>query len=221
MPPCVHYCTAPISLAVHSQNRELAALRERLTTLGYQDGVEDGVQKAVQEGFDQGYAAGAVAGWNAGLLYGGAAAAAAALAASHERLAEVGGEGMTFPDKADVTARTGDEPKKLSAGLAVDSRTSVEGGGGDSAATTTLPGATFTLWSHEQLVESDGKKAVGVVKGLQGLVEELKRASLSGPDGPGAPDRADVLRRLRLAGPAGAAVADGLDKRSPTGGGHC
>lgn len=199
----------------HTLSRELAALRERLTTLGYQDGVDDGVQEAVQEGFDKGYAAGAAAGWDAGLLYGGAAAARSALAASRERSAGVGAEGTTLLDnKAVVNTTTEDEPNKPSAGLAADSSsTSGEGGGGgDGAAATTLPGATSTLSSQSgRLLGSDGKEVVGVEGDLQGLVEELRRASLLGPDGPGAPDKADVLRRLRLAGPAGVAVADGLD----------
>lgn len=173
--------------------------------------MDDGVQEAVQEGFDQGYAAGAAAGWDAGLLYGSAAAAGAALAASHERPAGVGAEGTTHLDKATVNATI----EGSSAGLTADSSTSVDGDRAESSVAATLPGTTSTLSSQSgRLLGSDGKKFVGVVEDLQGLVEELKRASLLGPDGPGAPDRANALRRLRLAGPAGAAVADGLDENS-------
>lgn len=198
----------------HTFSRELAALRERLTTLGYQDGVDDGVQEAVQEGFDKGYAAAAAAGWDVGLLYGGAAAAGAAIAASRGRSAEVGAEGTTVVvEKAVVNTTIQDEPNKPSAGLTADSSTSGEGGGGgDRASATSLPGETLTMLPQSaRLLENDGKEVVGAVEDLQGLVEELRHASLLGPDGPGAPDRVDVLRRLRLAGPAGVAVADVLD----------
>lgn len=190
-----------------ARSRELAAVRERLTTLGYQDGVDDGVQQAVQGGFDQGYAVGAAAGWEAGSLYGGAAAARAALVACHERSAEVGATGTADIDTTAASGTLGDTT--ASAG-------SWAGGGGiQSVAATAVEGGESPDSARGRRLEASDGKGAATSRSLHELVEELRHAVFLGPDGPGVLDRADVLRRLRLAGAAGQAVADGLDDKSP------
>ncbi|CAM9134691.1 unnamed protein product [Ectocarpus sp. 8 AP-2014] len=190
-------------------DRELAALQARLTTLGYQDGVDDGVQESVQEGFDQGYAVGAVMGWEVGSLYGAAAAAEAAL-----KQASRGGQstemdaGTAGGLRLETAAGSSTSGAALSAAsLGSTGASEIAGGGGDGSGS---GGAV------SQPIESDRNTktspAVGTAEDLQRLVGELRRASLLGPDGPGVPDRAEVLRRLRLVGPAGVAVADGLNE---------
>lgn len=201
-------------VATRGVNRELAALQARLSTLGYQDGVDDGVQEAVQGGFDQGYAVGAAAGWEIGSLYGGAAAARAALEQAYpSQSAKAGGTGGAniaratgksgIDDGANTTQLTGSIAEKASGA-----------GSSDGAATaTTLTGEALSPIDG-RIAGSDGKNAAdsGTAQDLQELVEELRKSSLKGPDGPALPERAGVLRRLRLVGPAGVAVADGLDK---------
>lgn len=193
----------------HGTSRELAAIRERLTTLGYQDGVDDGVQEAVQGGFDQGYAVGAAAGWEAGSLYGAAAAARAALVASHERPAEAGVAGAAHLGPAENNSTLEDG----TSASCVEPRA----GGGESesiaAAALSAAESTTAVSSQRRRLRESGAKdtaVMGAADGLQELVEELRNGILLGADGPGAPDRAEVLRRVRLAGPAGEAVADGL-----------
>lgn len=186
-------------------HRELAALNARLTTLGYQDGVDDGAEEAVQEGFDDGYAMGAAAGWEAGLLYGGAAAAAAALA-HVESLDRNHGEqaGESTEDEPKTTTPSGSAPGKE--------------GGESSTATAAAVGRANPPQSRHAGSDGDEQPPTDEISGaavtsgsedLGALVEELRRASLLGPDGPRV-DRADVVRRLRLLGPAGVAVAGGL-----------
>ncbi|CAN0410333.1 unnamed protein product, partial [Hapterophycus canaliculatus] len=194
-------------------NRELAALQARLSTLGYQDGVDDGVQEAVQGGFDQGYSVGAAAGWEVGSLYGGAAAARAALTKADPRpSAKSGATGGAHLVPAIGNRGLNDgAPAALSVGSHAGSASGTDGGDVGGAAIA-LPGAALS--PRERFVESDGKNAAesGTAQDLQELVEELRVSSLHGPDGPAVPDRAEVVRRLRLVGPACAAVADGLDE---------
>eukprot|EP00903_Cladosiphon_okamuranus_P015004 g13883.t1 len=197
--------------------RELAAVQERLTTLGYQDGVDDGMQEAVQGGFDQGYAVGAAAGWEAGSLYGAAAAARAALVASQERPAGVGGARTAHLDTSRATdtlgGATGAVAAPAEAGLGSSTL-----GTKSVAATAGLEGgkSTGSSLGRRLAEESDAKDTAATAwatGGLQELVEELRHAVFLGPDGPGTPDRAEVLRRLRLVGPAGEAIADSLDDK--------
>ncbi len=195
-----------------SIGRELAALQARLTTLGYQDGVDDGVQEAVQGGFDQGYAAGAVAGWETGLLYGSAAATRAALAASHDRLAMVGVAKPTNTDSASGTSTSEDDRGESCMGASAGSSAGVSHG----VAGTALPEASSCRPSQAAGVSTSSPISTGTMgttDDLQSLVEELRHASLLGPDGPGVPDRTDVLRRLRLVGPVGVAVSDALEDK--------
>lgn len=178
--------------------------------------MDDGVQEAVQGGFDQGYAVGAAAGWEAGSLYGAATAARAALLASHERPVEVGAAGTAHKTTAAVNSTLGYSSGTVSAGSG-EGGISVAGGGGmESVAATASQGEKLTgVSQNRRLEESDAKDVAGAADGLHGLVEELRHAVFLGPDGPGPPDRAEVLRRLRLEGPAGEAVADRLDDKSP------
>ncbi|CAB1099415.1 unnamed protein product [Ectocarpus sp. CCAP 1310/34] len=161
------------------------------------DGVDDGVQESVQEGFDQGYAVGAAVGWEVGSLYGAAAAAEAAL-----KQAARGGQS---------TEKEAGTIGGLRLETAAGSSTS---GAAFSAASLGSAGASEIAVSRPVASGRNTKTfpAVGTAEDLQRLVGELRRASLLGPDGPGVPDRAEVLRRLRLVGPAGVAVADGLDE---------
>lgn len=179
-----------------SARRELAALTARLTTLGYQDGVEDGVEEVVQEGFDKGFASGAREGWDAGLLYGGAAALAASLARDNDRRAR--------EERPGAPSRSTDGAASTSTSTSTSTTAAREGG---QPPATTPANARDAADGHEV-----GQTALGgsnEAGGLRGVVEELRRASLLGPDGPGV-DREEVLRRLRLTGPAGAAVANRL-----------
>lgn len=180
--------------------------------------MDDGVQEAVQGGFDQGYSVGAAAGWDAGSLYGGAAAARAALVASHERLAEVGAARTARSNTAATNNTLEDGSDAFSVGSWAGGSSVAGGGGNESVAATALPGGKSPgSFQIRQLGESDEKDAAmtGAAGGLKELVEELRHAIMLGPDGPGAPDRAEVLRRLRLVGPAGEAVADSLDDECP------
>eukprot|EP00752_Nemacystus_decipiens_P003218 g2979.t1 len=195
--------------------RELAALQERLTALGYQDGVDDGVQQAVQGGFDQGYAVGAAAGWEAGSLYGAAAAARAALVARHDRPGKGEAVGTADLDTAAANSTVVGATGAVAAGVGEDGNGLGGGGGIESIAATALQEGKSTGSPQSRLEEGDATDIAGATDGLHGLVEELRHAVFLGPDGPGTPDRAEVLRRLRLVGPAGVAVADGLDGSSP------
>lgn len=199
-------------------HRELAALTARLTTLGYQDGIDDGVEATVQNGFDEGYAVGAAAGWEAGTLYGGAAAAAAAFAS-----VATAGRSKEGPTGA-AAARVGSNRSSTSDKSGTET-TSLESAflrkeEGPSAVTGPV-GAPSGGRRVERDVDREQPPDQSVVPtstaapsaaapgNLPEMVEELRCASLLGPDGPGV-DRADVLRRLRLLGPAGAAVARSL-----------
>lgn len=195
--PPIDYTPPPPQLL-----RELAALNVRLTTLGYQDGVDDGAEAAVQEGFDQGYATGAAAGWEAGLLYGGVAAAAAALThveSLHRNRGEQVGPN-TKPPPRSVPGQEGEG----SSGSAAAAAVAVDGAS---------PQSRHEVSDDKERPSQDEQSAAVVAtsgsEGLGALVEELRRTSLLGPDGPRV-DRADVIRRLRLLGPAGVAVAGGL-----------
>lgn len=195
-----------------SIGRELAALQARLTTLGYQDGVDDGVQEAVQGGFDQGYAAGAVAGWETGLLYGSAAAMTAALAASHDRLVDVGVVKPTNTKAASGNSTSEDDRGESSMGASAESYAGI----GHGVAGTALPEGLSCRPSQGvgALTSSPNiTGTMGTTDDLQALVEELRNASLLGPDGPGVPDRSDVLRRLKLVGPVGVAVSDAVEDK--------
>lgn len=171
--------------------RELAALNTRLTTLGYQDGVEDGAEEAVQEGFDKGYAVGATAGWEAGSLYGGVAAVAAALA-------------------RDVAKRNREGSAAVVAATRAGAVNSSVGGGevASSSGVGAAPPQSQRLGSDDvERRPRDEERVTAAQSGeLSALVEDLKRASLLGPDGPPV-DKMEVLRRLRLLGPTEAAVA--------------
>lgn len=179
------------SLPSPSLYRELTALETRLTTLGYQDGVDDGVEEVVQKGFDKGYAAGAAAGWQTGTLYGGAAAAAAAV--SQAATVKRDRRGPVAASRADTS---GAERTLTSV---VDSE---EGGSAAFAAGHSYRGGPSRGGvAVEQTAAAPGELAI--------LVEELRRASVFGPDDPRV-DQADVVGRLRLAGSPIAAVADAL-----------
>lgn len=172
-------------------NREMAALKTRLTTLGYQDGVEKGVEEVVQEGFDVGYAAGAAAGWEIGSFYGGAAAVAAAL----KQVSDLGGRspieeqeaaGLVGREVNDSGKSPNPSPGKISSREADSSP------------------------ECEQIHHyGDRGPGHGGNEDLLQLVEELKQASLAGPDGPNV-DKLEIQRRLKLSGPAGKAVAEAL-----------
>lgn len=173
------------------------------------------MQEAVQGGFDQGYAVGAAAGWEAGLLYGGAAAARAALAASHERPEAMRTAEIAHPGTAAANSNLEDGTSELSVQSPAGG-VGVASGGSGRVAAPALTGGNSTGSPQSRVKESGVKDsaATGAEDSLQGLVEELRHAIMLGPDGPGAPAKAEVLRRLRLAGPAGEAVADGLDEKS-------
>lgn len=185
-------------------HRELAALNARLTTLGYQDGVDDGAEGAVQEGFDGGYAMGATAGWEAGLLYGGAAAAAAALAHVESLDRNRGGQAGENTEDESRTTSQGRAPGKERDGRSTVTAAAI---GRDNPAQSRHTGSDDD--EKPPMGETSAAAATSESEGLGALVEELRRASLLGPDGPRV-DRADVVRRLRLLGPAGVAVAGGL-----------
>lgn len=177
------------------------------------------MQEAVQGGFDQGYAVGAAAGWETGSLYGAAVAARAALVASHERSGGVGETGTVHLDTAAATNTLGGATGAVSAGSAEGVSSVVSSGETESVAAKAAVGGKSTGSSQSRrLEESDAKDTAvmaGAAGGLHELVEELRHAVFLGPDGPGTPDRAEVIRRLRLVGPAGQAVAAGLDDKSP------
>lgn len=170
--------------------RELAALKARLATLGYQDGVEDGVEEAVQEGFDKGYSMGAETGWDTGSLYGAAAAVAAALAQAASL-----GRDHQHPPPAESTALSG------SLEVAPLKGERLEGDSDGQQPARDVP-VTVTPAAIDSAASPSGGD-------LQNLVEKLKQACLSGPGGARV-ERVDVTRRLRLVGPSGVAVADGL-----------
>lgn len=172
-------------------NREMAALKTRLTTLGYQDGVEKGAEEVVQEGFDVGYAAGAAAGWEIGSFYGGAAAVAAAL----KQVPNLGGRSPTEEQEAagQVRREVNDSGRGSN-----PSPENISSGGLDSSP------------ECERIhYYGDRGPGHGGNEDLLQLVEELKQASLTGPDGPNV-DKSEIQRRLKLIGLAGEAVAEAL-----------
>ena len=147
---------------------------------------------------------GAAAGWEAGLLYGGAAAAAAAIAHVESLDRNRGGQAGESTEDEPRTTPQGWPPGK-------------EGNGRSTATAAAIgrvkPGQSRHAGSEDDeqppIDETSAATTPSESEGLGALVKELKRASLLGPDGPRV-DRADVVRRLRLLGPAGVAVAGGL-----------
>lgn len=181
----------PHALLAFLNNREMAALKTRLTTLGYQDGVEKGVEEVVQEGFDVGYAAGAAAGWEIGSLYGGAAAAAAALK-------QVSDQGRRPQPTEQEAAGQGRREVNDSEGTPNPSPGKISSSGAETS-------------PERERIHNYGDRGPGHGgnEDFLQLVEELKQASLAGPDGPHV-DKSEVQRRLKLIGPAGEAVAEAL-----------
>lgn len=178
--PRVTPATSPHSRYLHTANvRDIAALQSRLTTLGYQDGIDDGVEEAVQQGFDEGYEAGATAGWEVGTLYGGAAAAAAALVAFSGTTPRTGGHvGATVEgDGGHESGRAG-EDHVSSAPLRDHEYVrsgSVEDGHLDE--------------------DRNTPSSVAAMRELNDLVDELRRASLSGSNVPPS-RREDIAQEL-------------------------
>ena len=138
----------------------------------------------MQEGFDDGYAMGAAAGWEAGLLYGGTAAAAAALSHVESLYRNHGGQASESTEDGPKTTPPGTAPGKESRHAGSDD-------------------------NEEPPQDEEAAVALSGSEDLGALVEKLRRAILLGPDGSRV-DRADVVRRLELLGPAGVAVAGGL-----------
>lgn len=158
----------------------------------------------MQEGFDIGYAAGAAAGWEAGLLYGAAAATAAALAqagATTRRIEDDNGR--------DPAAQSGEVVATVGVGERVENKTE----------TSAAPRVDNSRQGDDQRGETaaaDGQSTpVSSEEGrhellLSQLADELRRASLLGPDAPQV-NRGDALRRMRLAGSMAAVVAGRLE----------
>lgn len=165
--------------------------------------MEDGVQEVVQEGFDKGYKDGAAAGWEAGMFYGAAAATAAALARHTPKLSTstTGGASVAIGQEQDGDGDGVEAEQQEGRDLDVERAE-------ERASDAQLP---QTKNEGDGRQEREHGSSVGSLGELSALVEELRRASLLGPDVPQL-DREKILSRLRLAGSLGAAVAAAVDE---------
>ena len=181
--------------------------------------MEDGVEEVVQDGFDKGFAAGATAGWEVGSLYGGCAAAAAALkqaAASSGRRRPPSAEPPTAHGGNTVPHVEGEgvgEANECSETIDGHPTEMLPGVAGPATRTSERTQHEGDRKQYKTFDEGLGSTTVGQewggIEELPKLAEELKQASLVGPDGPSV-DKAGILRRLTLTGPAGKAVSNAL-----------
>lgn len=175
--------------------------------------MDDGVEEVVQDGFDKGYTEGAAAGWEAGMLYGAAAATAAALAQA-PTLSTIGVGGSVggaqssqVEDGAStVVAVVAGQHGGHNIGASV-----VQGGAHCRDRRQTEEGTVAGAGDGEDGRRPSQEGSSRRIAELSDLVDELKHASLLGPNAPQL-DKAHVLGKLQLAGSAGAAVAAAVDE---------